>query len=259
MPHPALLFGKVGDRKSRPCSCLRLYSSSAPGRQPEERPATPKHPKENFDLDTNCNQSRAESNPSAAQRCRSAKQRYESDALRYVSKTALTGRAPSFTAWFAEHFPAQLPKIPIRCTKAQKPIIQRNGIHHKTKPLTTKLAKPIPIRPKLFHVEQFRKPTAFAPQSARAYTQARHPADGGHRVSITLTPEQQDSIEQAIQAGLVGSVDEFIGSAIGALSSRDSGFNAERARAAVARIRKLRKGITLDLQGMSIRQLAHAG
>jgi len=29
--------------------------------------------------------------------------------------------------------------------------------------------------------------------------------------------------------------------------------------AAVARIRELRKGVTLDLQGMSIRELAHIG
>src|SRR5271165_3990463 len=42
-------------------------------------------------------------------------------------------------------------------------------------------------------------------------------------VSITLTQEQQKVIEQAIQAGLVRSVDEFIDSAMGALSSRNGG------------------------------------
>ena len=78
-------------------------------------------------------------------------------------------------------------------------------------------------------------------------------------MGITLTPEQQDTIEQAIQSGLVGSVDEFIGSAIGALSSRDSGFDPERATLAVARIRELRRGVTFDLQGKSIRELAHSG
>jgi hypothetical protein len=36
-------------------------------------------------------------------------------------------------------------------------------------------------------------------------------------------------------------------------------FNAEKAQAAGARIRELRKGVRLDLQGMSIRDLAHVG
>lgn len=78
-------------------------------------------------------------------------------------------------------------------------------------------------------------------------------------MSITLTAEQQGVIEQAIQTGLVGSVDEFIGSAVGALSRRNGKFDRERARLAVARIRELRKGVTLDLQGMSLRELAHIG
>jgi Arc/MetJ-type ribon-helix-helix transcriptional regulator len=78
-------------------------------------------------------------------------------------------------------------------------------------------------------------------------------------VSITLTPEQQGVIEQAIQTGLVRSVDEFISSAVGALSRRDGEFDREKANLAVARIRELRRGVTLDLQGMSIRELAHAG
>ena len=34
-------------------------------------------------------------------------------------------------------------------------IILRNCIRNKTKPLTTKLAKALPVHPKLFHVEQF--------------------------------------------------------------------------------------------------------
>ena len=36
-------------------------------------------------------------------------------------------------------------------------------------------------------------------------------------------------------------------------------FNAEKAQAAGARIRELRKGVRLELQGMSIRDLAHVG
>jgi Arc/MetJ-type ribon-helix-helix transcriptional regulator len=78
-------------------------------------------------------------------------------------------------------------------------------------------------------------------------------------VSINLTQEQQAVIEQAIQSGLVRSVDEFIDSALGALSNRNGGFDKEKARIAGARIRELRKGVRLDLQGVSIRELAHIG
>jgi Arc/MetJ-type ribon-helix-helix transcriptional regulator len=78
-------------------------------------------------------------------------------------------------------------------------------------------------------------------------------------MGIDLTPEQKDVIEHAIQSGLVRSVDEFIDSAMGALSRRESGFDREQARLAGARIRELRKGVTLDLRGISIRELAHTG
>jgi Arc/MetJ-type ribon-helix-helix transcriptional regulator len=78
-------------------------------------------------------------------------------------------------------------------------------------------------------------------------------------MSIHLTPEQQNAIEHAIQSGLVRSVDEFIDSALGALSHRNGGFDKAQARLAGARIRELRKGVRLDLKGMSIRELAHDG
>jgi Arc/MetJ-type ribon-helix-helix transcriptional regulator len=78
-------------------------------------------------------------------------------------------------------------------------------------------------------------------------------------VSITLTPEQQGVIEQAIQAGLARSVDEFLGSAVDALSRRDGGFDRDKARRAGERIRALRRGVTFDLHGMSFRELAHVG
>lgn len=78
-------------------------------------------------------------------------------------------------------------------------------------------------------------------------------------MTINLTPEQQDVIQQAIQSGLVQSVDEFINSALSALSRREDGFDKEKARLAGARIREIRKGVKLDLQGMSIRELAHIG
>lgn len=78
-------------------------------------------------------------------------------------------------------------------------------------------------------------------------------------MTINLTPEQQNVIQQAIQSGLVQSVDEFINSALSALSRREDGFDKEKARLAGARIREIRKGVKLDLQGMSIRELAHIG
>ena len=78
-------------------------------------------------------------------------------------------------------------------------------------------------------------------------------------MSINLTPEQQDVIQKAIRSGLVRSVDEFINSAVRALSRRETDFDKEKARLAGERIRELRKGVTLELRGMSIRELAHTG
>jgi Arc/MetJ-type ribon-helix-helix transcriptional regulator len=78
-------------------------------------------------------------------------------------------------------------------------------------------------------------------------------------VSINLTPEQQNAIQKAIQSGLVRSVDEFIDSALVALSRLEGKFDKEKARVAGARIREIRKGVMFDLQGMSIRELAHIG
>ena len=76
---------------------------------------------------------------------------------------------------------------------------------------------------------------------------------------INLTPEQQQVIEQAIQSGLTSSVDEFIDSAIVALSRRENEFDKDKAREAAQRIRELRKGVSLDLRGLSLRELAHIG
>ena len=67
-------------------------------------------------------------------------------------------------------------------------------------------------------------------------------------MTITLTPNQEKAIQDAIQAGLVRSVDEFIDTAIEALPRR-----------AGARIRELRRGVRLERGGMSIRELAHIG
>jgi hypothetical protein len=65
---------------------------------------------------------------------------------------------------------------------------------------------------------------------------------------ITLTPYQEKAIRQAIEAGLVRSVDEFIDTAIDALPHPAGGFDKERASAAVARIREIRKGVRLGLR-----------
>jgi len=78
-------------------------------------------------------------------------------------------------------------------------------------------------------------------------------------MSINLTAEQESVIQQAIQAGLIRSVDEFIDSANGALSHRKDGFDKTRARRAGERIREHGKGVRLDPKGESIRDLAHAG
>ena len=78
-------------------------------------------------------------------------------------------------------------------------------------------------------------------------------------MSIDLTPEQQNVIQHAIRSGLVQTVDEFIHSALTALSRHEERFDKEKARLAGTRIRELRKGVTLDLQGMSFREFAHLG
>ena len=76
---------------------------------------------------------------------------------------------------------------------------------------------------------------------------------------ITLKPDQEVVIQAAIRAGLIRSIDEFIDTAIEALPRCEAAFDKEKARLAVARIREIRSGVKLDLQGMSIRELAHAG
>jgi Arc/MetJ-type ribon-helix-helix transcriptional regulator len=67
-------------------------------------------------------------------------------------------------------------------------------------------------------------------------------------MTITLTPNQEKAIQDAIQAGFVRSVDEFIDTAIEALGRRDGEFGAEKARRAGARIRELRRDVRLRSQ-----------
>ncbi len=78
-------------------------------------------------------------------------------------------------------------------------------------------------------------------------------------MTITLTPHQERAIQEAIRAGVVRSVDEFIEAAIEALPRSETRFDLEKARQAGARIRQLRKGVRLNRHGMSIRELAHFG
>jgi len=78
-------------------------------------------------------------------------------------------------------------------------------------------------------------------------------------MTITLTPDQEKAIQDAIRSGVVRSVDEFIQSAIGALPRHESEFDLEKATESVARIRALRKGVRLDRRGMSVRVMAHLG
>ena len=54
-------------------------------------------------------------------------------------------------------------------------------------------------------------------------------------------------------------VDEFIDSALGALTHRKLEFDKTQSQLAGERIRELRKGVHLELNGKSIRELAHTG
>ncbi len=82
-------------------------------------------------------------------------------------------------------------------------------------------------------------------------------------------PELEQRVREGIQSGRFHGVDELLTKALDALSEEDAagetvtrseaGFDKAKARQAVARIREIRKGVRLDLQGMSIRELAHLG
>ena len=78
-------------------------------------------------------------------------------------------------------------------------------------------------------------------------------------MQIALNPDQERVIQDAINIGLIRSVEELIDAAVEALPQRNEGFDKKKARLAGARIREIRKGVRLDLQGMSIRELAHIG
>jgi Arc/MetJ-type ribon-helix-helix transcriptional regulator len=81
-------------------------------------------------------------------------------------------------------------------------------------------------------------------------------------MTITLTPDQERAIQEAIESGMIGSVDEFLEKAIEALpcqGSETQGFDPAKARQAAERMKELRKGVRLERGNMSLREFAHIG
>lgn len=78
-------------------------------------------------------------------------------------------------------------------------------------------------------------------------------------MTIELKPEHQRIVEQAVKSGRYGSVDEFLDEAFTGWRAKDNQplFNKEKAQAAAARIRELRKGVSLG--GLKIRDLINEG
>lgn len=79
-------------------------------------------------------------------------------------------------------------------------------------------------------------------------------------------PELERRVREGIRSGRFHDVDELLTKALDALSEKEAAdealpwpFDEEKARQAGERIREIRKGVRLDLQGMSIRELAHLG
>ena len=76
-------------------------------------------------------------------------------------------------------------------------------------------------------------------------------------MTITLTPDQERTIQEAIQAGLVRSGDEFIEAAIEALPHRE-GASPSR-REAVRRMQEFGGRYRLSLGEPITRELLHEG
>jgi Arc/MetJ-type ribon-helix-helix transcriptional regulator len=77
-------------------------------------------------------------------------------------------------------------------------------------------------------------------------------------MTITLRPEQEKVIQQAIETGMYSSVDEVLDSALESIRTREP-FHADATRSQLAgqRIRELRKGATLG--GIPIKELSEEG
>jgi Arc/MetJ-type ribon-helix-helix transcriptional regulator len=83
-------------------------------------------------------------------------------------------------------------------------------------------------------------------------------------MTITLNPEHERIIQAQLASGQFRSVEEVLEKALAPLKSQASDKatvdKEATARAAVERIRELRKGVTLDRpKGMSLREYAHLG
>lgn len=77
-------------------------------------------------------------------------------------------------------------------------------------------------------------------------------------MTITLRPEQERVIQQAIETGMYNSVDEVLDFALDLIRKREAFHkNATRSQIAGERIRELRKGVTLG--GFSIKELIEEG
>lgn len=76
-------------------------------------------------------------------------------------------------------------------------------------------------------------------------------------MTITLRPEQEKVIQQAIDNGLYKSVDEALDSALESIRNRAAYPALTRSQTAGHRIRELRKGVTLA--GISIKELIEEG
>ncbi len=77
-------------------------------------------------------------------------------------------------------------------------------------------------------------------------------------MTITLRPEQERLIQQAIKAGLYKSVDEAVDSALESLGKQEAAhWTLTRSQIAGQRIRELRRGLTLN--GTSTRELIEDG
>ena len=77
-------------------------------------------------------------------------------------------------------------------------------------------------------------------------------------MTITLRPEQERVIQEAIETGRYNSVDEVLDFALDFVRKRDT-FHADATRSEIAgrRIRELRKGVTLG--GIPIKELIDEG
>jgi len=73
-------------------------------------------------------------------------------------------------------------------------------------------------------------------------------------------PELETILQEQLKAGNFGSVEEMLLQTFRGVQLLDDEQLKTRALEAAARIRELRKGVTLDRpQGMSLREYAHSG